>query len=197
MHIITTLAFLSTINFSFAVTINQKQTGETNIHVNVKDFKIIALLKNTKEEYMDYDYAYDYSEMTIKPQNSSTVSSLLHKLTTEAFLENSTETTTQQVEMTPPVKNTSVAMSLQNDTIEHNTETPVTTILASLSPSEISSTEGQGITSTRPGLNGTECRKGFIVNKKGECELKLQNSSTNALLKLVKLSQKLKLRREN
>lgn len=51
---------------------DQRQTGDLNVQIALKNVQLIALLNGGHEEYMDYDYAYDYSEMTIKPQNGTT-----------------------------------------------------------------------------------------------------------------------------
>ncbi|XP_018562691.1 uncharacterized protein LOC108904566 [Anoplophora glabripennis] len=54
---------------------DQKQTGDYNIQLHLKDFQIIALLG---DDYFggDYDYNYDYSDFTLKPST--------HKPSTEA-----------------------------------------------------------------------------------------------------------------
>ncbi|CAH1374801.1 unnamed protein product [Tenebrio molitor] len=44
---------------------DQKQTGEYNIQVHLKDLQIVALLGD--DALGDYDYNYDYSDFTIKP----------------------------------------------------------------------------------------------------------------------------------
>ncbi|XP_044732207.1 uncharacterized protein LOC123295062 isoform X2 [Chrysoperla carnea] len=46
---------------------DQKQTGDYNIRLHLKDFQIIALLNDGLGDLGDYDYNYDYSELTIKP----------------------------------------------------------------------------------------------------------------------------------
>ncbi|KAF7285738.1 hypothetical protein GWI33_010157 [Rhynchophorus ferrugineus] len=49
---------------------DQKQTGEFNLQVHLKDFQIIAILGDDLLDG-DYDYAYDDSDFTIKPAGSS------------------------------------------------------------------------------------------------------------------------------
>ncbi|KAK6626075.1 hypothetical protein RUM43_006379 [Polyplax serrata] len=44
---------------------DQRQTGKTNVRVEVKDAVIIAMADG--ELGGDYDYSYDYSDLTIKP----------------------------------------------------------------------------------------------------------------------------------
>ncbi|CAH2001935.1 unnamed protein product [Acanthoscelides obtectus] len=48
---------------------DQKQTGDYNIQLHLKDFQIIALLADDSAGFGDYDYAYDYSDYT--PSSSS------------------------------------------------------------------------------------------------------------------------------
>ncbi|CAG9783799.1 unnamed protein product [Diatraea saccharalis] len=187
--------------FTIAATVyDQSQTGELNVQVELKDLQIIALMKNGKEEYVDYDYAYDYSEMTIKPQNGTTpkpfnVSSSTH---TDVLKDNITTIgTTAFAETTvEPVKN-STGQSLGTVTVtEHSiineSTTPTKIVVENTTKTEFSEITVAPVHSS---TNGTICKKGFILNQKGSCEFKLQSAS-NALLKIIKLSQKLK-RREN
>ncbi|XP_063620823.1 uncharacterized protein LOC134793167 [Cydia splendana] len=176
---------------------DQRQTGNLNVQVDLKDIQIIALMKGGKEEYVDYDYAYDYSEMTIKPQNGSTTPRPLNA-TTDA--ENDSTTTVFDLS----------TVAIKNDTWLSAETTPAPT--AATQQDTFSSTEkntegfatassppipnDKNITVTQTASNSTECKKGLILNLKGDCELKLQGTG-NALLKLVKLSQRLKLKREN
>ncbi|RVE41448.1 hypothetical protein evm_013905 [Chilo suppressalis] len=180
---------------------DQSQTGELNVQVDLKDVQIIALMKNGKEEYVDYDYAYDYSEMTIKPQNGTTPKPLnvSSSTTGDNLKDNTTTGTTVSVETTTvgPIKNSS-EQSL--GTTESVTEHPViieSTTLTKTTMEHTTKTEASEVTVAAIPLatNSTTCKKGFILNQKGGCEFKLQSAS-NALLKIIKLSQKLK-RREN
>ncbi|CAH0554547.1 unnamed protein product [Brassicogethes aeneus] len=50
---------------------DQKQTGDYNIQLHLKDFQIIALLADDSIGG-DYDYNYDYSDFTVKPSGSTT-----------------------------------------------------------------------------------------------------------------------------
>lgn len=130
--------------------------------------------------FQDYDYAYDYSEMTIKPQNSSTPKPL-NTTTIDLVQDSSTETVTETIIAITPsgIKNVSLTNPLQNDSKSNSTfgsEIPDTST-ASTSTSSMTVPLQQQIS---PIQNSTICKKGFIVNNKGECELKLQPSSTNA-----------------
>ncbi|XP_046620235.1 uncharacterized protein LOC124305169 [Neodiprion virginianus] len=49
---------------------NQQQTGNLNVHIDLKDIQLVAVLQNgnpIEADYGDYDYTYDYSDFTIKP----------------------------------------------------------------------------------------------------------------------------------
>ncbi|KAG5867408.1 hypothetical protein JTB14_034389 [Gonioctena quinquepunctata] len=46
---------------------DQKQTGDYNIQLHLKDFQIIAVLGDDSSSFGDYDYNYDYSDFTVKP----------------------------------------------------------------------------------------------------------------------------------
>ncbi|XP_013182405.1 PREDICTED: uncharacterized protein LOC106128526 isoform X1 [Papilio xuthus] len=175
------------------ISYDQRQTGEFNVQVDVKDVQIIALMKGGKEEYVDYDYAYDYSEMTIKPQNRTTPKPTTTNgtsATTDSIRDKTTIATTVLVERTISPSNISETFK--------TTLADVTTIKSTVEISNVTesaTTNKKNVTTTsEPTITG--CKKGFVLNQKGECELKLQGTG-NALLKLVKLSQKLKLRREN
>lgn len=133
--------------------------------------------------FQDYDYAYDYSEMTIKPQNSTTEKPF-NITTTDFSNENFTETTTEKIVEMPPIKNSSV-VSQDNATASFHTSASPTTAdtISSMSYMTSSSDNMERMTTTQiPTIanNTTQCKKGFVINRKGECELKLQNSSTNA-----------------
>ncbi|XP_023948564.2 uncharacterized protein LOC112053392 [Bicyclus anynana] len=178
---------------------DQRQTGDVNIQVDLKDVQLFAILKGDKEEYVDYDYAYDYSELTIKPQNRTTPRPL-----------NATSTSTEQI-VTRDNSSTTVATTTP---LEH-TIAPVTNDLSTSSATivtdkdittershpEVTTDGNVGTTkaataATTHGATRKHCRKGYVLNQKGQCQLKMNNTE-NALLRLVKLSQKLKLKREN
>ncbi|XP_063360016.1 uncharacterized protein LOC134649228 [Cydia amplana] len=175
---------------------DQRQTGNLNVQVDLKDIQIIALMKGGKEEYVDYDYAYDYSEMTIRPQNGSTTPRPLNA-TTDA--ENDSTIATTVFDLTEAIKNDTW---LSGETTPAPTASHQDTFSSTEKSTEVFATASsppihdKNITQIQTASNSTECKKGFMLNLKGDCELKLQGTG-NALLKLVKLSQRLKLRREN
>ncbi|XP_066155974.1 uncharacterized protein [Euwallacea fornicatus] len=59
---------------------DQKQTGDYNIQLHLKDFQIIALLGD--DTLSEYDYNYDYADFTIKPAGSSSTSTTTKRSTT-------------------------------------------------------------------------------------------------------------------
>ncbi|XP_047988866.1 uncharacterized protein LOC125228368 isoform X2 [Leguminivora glycinivorella] len=150
-----------------------------------------------ENNWPDYDYAYDYSEMTIKPQNGSTTPKPLNGTTdaendstiTTAVFELSTEAIKNDTWLSAETTATPTAVSQQDtsSSTEKSTEVFAATTLVPISNDK---------NLTIQTANSTECKKGFVLNLKGDCELKLQGTG-NALLKLVKLSQRLKLKREN
>ncbi|CAG9097062.1 unnamed protein product [Plutella xylostella] len=200
---------------------DQSQSGDFNVQVDLKDLHIIALIKDGKEEYVDYDYAYDYSEMTIKPQNGTTpkplnvTNSNVNSTTVEKL--NTTEAVPLDTTTAAAVLNSSYAEAEAPATVApapaaatvapapavttaapapadiSTTAAPETVSLGNHTDSSIVNIVQTNSTASNASLPG--CKKGFVMNQKGDCELKLPNAG-NALLKLVKLSQKLKLRRE-
>ncbi|CAG4989467.1 unnamed protein product [Parnassius apollo] len=177
-----------------SISYDQSQTGELNVQVDLKDIQIIALMKGGKEEYVDYDYAYDYSEMTIKPQNRTTPKPLQVYNGTSAVTDSVRDNTT--IAATVFAENTTVAASIKTSSETWNTTAYeyTTTSRSTVITENETIAENKNVTSTTESTSS--CKMGFLLNHKGECVLKVQGTG-NALLKLVKLSQKLKLRREN
>ncbi|XP_061383265.1 uncharacterized protein LOC116767490 [Danaus plexippus] len=172
--------------------IDQSQTGDYNFQVDVKDVQIFALMNGESEEdYMEYDYAYDYSQLTIKPQNRTTPRPLnITVISTELnnLKDNLTTVTPVQGQtiglFTSETTSSDFISTTTNYFVDDNTTEKT---------AEIASTKKVVTTTPRTTI---KCKKGFFLNKKGECQLQLNNTG-NALLKLVKLSQRMKLRREN
>ncbi|XP_043271951.1 cell wall protein RBR3-like [Venturia canescens] len=70
------LTAYSHIVFSNPIAYDQRQTGEVNVQIHLKDVKVVALLDSgLLEDYVDYDYAYDYADFTLKPSVKPTTSS--------------------------------------------------------------------------------------------------------------------------
>ncbi|KAJ2952701.1 hypothetical protein O0L34_g7044 [Tuta absoluta] len=188
---------------SAATSYDQRQTGALNVQVDLKDLRIFALMKGGKEEYVDYDYAYDYSEMTIKPQNGTTPKPLNGTTVADTINDNNSTAVAITEQTILAIKSNS---SLSLDAAEeasYNLINETSTTVKTLDTVTTVTTEIPELWSTREATTAVPrptttsgCKKGFVLNQKGDCELKLQGAG-NALLKLVKLSQKLKLRREN
>lgn len=50
---------------------DQRQTGDLNVQIELKDLQVVALLDSELlEDYTNYDYFYDYADFTIKPVSS-------------------------------------------------------------------------------------------------------------------------------
>ncbi|XP_070167818.1 uncharacterized protein [Polyergus mexicanus] len=59
-----------------AATYDQRQTGDLNVQVALKDLRVVALLDSKLlDDYTDYDYFYDYADFTIKPGGSKPIPS--------------------------------------------------------------------------------------------------------------------------
>ncbi|EFN72510.1 hypothetical protein EAG_13433 [Camponotus floridanus] len=65
-------------------TYDQRQTGDLNVQIALKDLRIVALLDSELlDDYTDYDYFYDYSDFTIKPGGNRPTTSPTTSSTTE------------------------------------------------------------------------------------------------------------------
>ncbi|KAI8434911.1 hypothetical protein MSG28_003385 [Choristoneura fumiferana] len=162
-------------SYAESASYDQRQTGNFNVQVDLKDIHIIALMKGGKEEYVDYDYAYDYSEMTIKPQNGSTTPKPLNGAT-DAENDNTTIATTLFVEQTTdPIKNDSWFLQSTEPLVNSSSDTSSTeksTIEATTALISPIPTNDKNVTAS----SNTDCKKGFVLNHKGDCELKLQGT---------------------
>ncbi|XP_026744836.1 uncharacterized protein LOC113506185 [Trichoplusia ni] len=184
---------------------DQRQTGEFNVQIGLKNIKLIALLKGGKEEYVDYDYAYDYSDMTIKPPHGSTlkplnvtniaittesqsiVNSSTTPISTTVLLEQTTEAevkTSTNIPVQPDVNLNQATTTNSVDIATKITEETTTTILV------------DSLNTTSVALQAAiKCRRGFAQNKEGKCEYK-GHGTTNALRRIVNLAQKIKISRD-
>ncbi|KAL2723335.1 uncharacterized protein V1477_019186 [Vespula maculifrons] len=77
---------LDTVLTAPTVTYDQRQTGEHNVRIDLKDLKILAFVDSKiLEDYTDYDYFYDYADFTIKPISKPTTSSSVEPSSTSAI----------------------------------------------------------------------------------------------------------------
>ncbi|XP_060529129.1 mucin-5AC [Cylas formicarius] len=90
---------------------DQKQTGDYNVQLHLKDFQIIAILGDTEGALGDYDYSYDYSDFTVKPSAGSPSTTM--KIST---LPSTTTSTTAA----SSVVNTQSTSSLPTKTYHHS-----------------------------------------------------------------------------
>ncbi|XP_028156632.1 uncharacterized protein LOC114350155 isoform X1 [Ostrinia furnacalis] len=167
---------------------DQSQTGDINVQIDLKDLQIIALTKSTKEEYVDYDYAYDYSEMTIKPQNGTTQKPLNVTSSTGADVlkDNTTISTTVYADTTTE--------SMKNSTLETVSSVEVTNITAFTTEKNVQTTTSNTTINKIDiitAANATAgCTRGYV-----RCDSQ-QPQQSKPLSILEMLSQKFK-RREN
>lgn len=101
---------------------DQKQTGDYNIQLHLKDFQIIALLGD--DVLGDYDYNYDYADFTIKPSSPPSISTTPKPKPTP--ITSSTSTTTANI-----ISNTNASLE-PNTTSSSNR--PFELLTASLTP---------------------------------------------------------------
>lgn len=60
---------------SLPTTYDQRQTGDLNVQVHLKDIQVLALLDSeVLDDYTEYDYFYDYADFTLKPTGKPTTS---------------------------------------------------------------------------------------------------------------------------
>lgn len=137
----------------------------------------------------DYDYAYDYSDMTIKPPHGSTlkplnvtniaittesqsiVNSSTTPISTTVLLEQTTEAevkTSTNIPVQPDVNLNQATTANSVDIATKITEETTTTILV----------DSLNTTSVAPQA-AIKCRRGFAQNKEGKCEYK-GHGTTNA-----------------
>ncbi|KAL1491958.1 hypothetical protein ABEB36_012472 [Hypothenemus hampei] len=147
---------------------DQKQTGDYNIQLHLKDFQIIALLGD--ETLSDYDYNYDYADFTVKPQSGSSSSSS----TTSKPIESSS---TLRPEML--IYSNSSGVSITTSTLSPSTNTSPnslinSTILNNIHPLEIFIQESQFSNSSKNSSKQTSSTLASIEN------MNLNESTTNS-----------------
>ncbi|XP_051153381.1 uncharacterized protein LOC127276775 [Leptopilina boulardi] len=111
---------------------DQRQTGDVNVQIDLKDVKVIALVKSDLlDDYMNYDYVYDYADFTLKPitkpttksppiiTNSSSESSTTSVLSssTQSNLNNSLESSTSSSSIAEEKITTSAILTTDDVTI--------------------------------------------------------------------------------
>lgn len=114
--------------------------------------------------------------MTIKPQNGTTPKPLNYS-STAIETDNSTATTLIIEQTTLPIKSNTSQIPETTEVAWHQLANDSTTTVKSIEPVTVP-TETPDTTNDKNGTtsSNTHCRKGFVVNKKGECELNLQGA---------------------
>lgn len=96
---------------------DQRQTGDVNVQIDVKNVEVIALVKSDLlDDYMNYDYVYDYADFTLKPVTKPTTKS-------PPVSSNNSESTTI-VSSTKPM----LAENLSNSSESSTTSIPLSTL---------------------------------------------------------------------
>ncbi|XP_017757424.1 PREDICTED: uncharacterized protein LOC108548813 [Eufriesea mexicana] len=118
-----------------ATTYDQRQTGDLNVQVHLKDVQVLALLDpELLDDYTEYDYFYDYADFTIKPIVKPTTSTTT----------TTTETTLLTSEITEAIASEISNSTLQNSSfsaIELNTNSTIeSTVLSSVNATETNET---------------------------------------------------------
>ncbi|XP_015175255.1 PREDICTED: uncharacterized protein LOC107065786 [Polistes dominula] len=94
---------------SAPVNYDQRQTGELNVRIDLKDLKVLAFLDSKiLEDYTDYDYFYDFADFTSRPISKPTSVSTVESLNTES---------TNAPAFSSTIKTDSTGISSTNDSI--------------------------------------------------------------------------------
>lgn len=138
--------------------------------------------------FQDYDYAYDYSELTIKPQNRTTpkpfngtsATTTTERIVTEDISTSNNSTTVLQEHTVAPVNNelTTLFTAATGAPDKDDSTTTVRTYPHITSEHNIGTVKDVTVPPTH-GPTRKNCRKGYVLNKKGQCQLKM-NTTENA-----------------
>ncbi|CAG9864045.1 unnamed protein product [Phyllotreta striolata] len=131
---------------------DQKQTGDYNIQLHLKDFQIIALVGDDSASLGDYDYSYDYSDFTIKPATQKPTTSTPSTPITPVISSSPTTPTTTTIPSKPP-QHPYPFVSTDNSSQPTNNSTQSTSLLDASKPpisDPSSSTTSSAESSTKP-----------------------------------------------
>ncbi|XP_033226136.1 uncharacterized protein LOC117178776 [Belonocnema kinseyi] len=99
---------------SSPVKYDQRQEGDVNVQIDLKDVKIIALLNSDVfDDYTNYDYAYDYADFTVKPVTKPTKPTKPPTTTTAA--------TTAAIKTSSKLSETSTVLLTNSSSLETKT----------------------------------------------------------------------------
>ncbi|KAL6447049.1 hypothetical protein ACFW04_001420 [Cataglyphis niger] len=163
-----------------AATHDQRQTGDLNVQVALKNLRVVALLDSKLlDDYTEYDYFYDYADFTVKPDGSrptpssttenSNIAGVSESLSpnstvSTSFGNNSTEyhnTTLSNAEGIPEVDPPNGIANLtntdndKNQSSEENVESKAAVAFSSIMKSALRSQK--------------RCKSGYIPNGNGRC----------------------------
>ncbi|XP_026674312.1 uncharacterized protein LOC108631021 isoform X2 [Ceratina calcarata] len=167
-------------------TYDQRQNGDLNVQVHLKDVQVLALLDtDLLDDYTEYDYIYDYADFTIKPIGKPTTGTTT---TTEPALSVSSETTDRLID-------TSDSLSENSTYVSTSSTEEATTV--SFDAGQTNETTGEEKTSkkridektTDPFENDewdATTRSGYSPDGKGRCRRQSQRR-----LSLIPLAMKL------
>ena len=129
----------------------------------------------------DYDYAYDYSEMTIKPQNGTTPKPLN---VTYSTINNETQhndtTSSLLVEQSTEAIRSSTAVAVEVTEVSLNQTANnyvVTTVQTTADAPTTISSDSSNVLNTTALPTANKCRRGFAQNNEGKCEYKVHGTS--------------------
>lgn len=162
-------------------TYDQRQTGDLNVQIDLKDLRVVALVDSELlDDYTDYDYFYDYADFTIKPggnrptTSSTTMKNDITEISEPLLSSNSTIATSLD-----NINSTERNTTLSNDEEIPNAD-PSNGIANSTSNTDNdksqSSEENEEFEATvasssiKPGLRSQKrCKSGYVPNGNGRC----------------------------
>ncbi|XP_017890179.1 uncharacterized protein LOC108631021 isoform X1 [Ceratina calcarata] len=188
-------------------TYDQRQNGDLNVQVHLKDVQVLALLDtDLLDDYTEYDYIYDYADFTIKPIGKPTTGTTT---TTEPALSVSSETTDRLIDTSDSLSENSTYVSTSsteeattvsfdagqtNETtgeektskkrIDEKTTDPFENDEWDATTRRVNGQLSRNVSSKR--LPGKRCRSGYSPDGKGRCRRQSQRR-----LSLIPLAMKL------
>lgn len=176
---------------------DQRQTGDVNVQIDLKDLQVIALVNSELlDDYTDYDYLYDYADFTIKPLgNKPIVSSTTEKNdVTQVFeslpSQNSTVSTsvnnTSDITLSEEASNANPSNGTENDKTSSKDEEilngdpliGITSSTPNANNDDNKSQPGEKETGTTPSTtvksahavrSQKRCKFGYVPNGNGRC----------------------------
>ncbi|XP_043255009.1 uncharacterized protein LOC122398841 [Colletes gigas] len=83
-YVLLIVVYYTAICLSLPASYDQRQTGDLNVQIHLKDVQVLALMDTELlDDYTEYDYFYDYADFTVKPTVKPTTSSTASESTTQ------------------------------------------------------------------------------------------------------------------